>query len=105
MIAVATVPPIMIGLVQIRSAANTGRALLAAQLDRELDETATAVRARWVYRQGNLLLLASNDVTRAVLTDSAPPPPEDVAFLRDLAARTPGVERAVLSDGERVRVV
>ena len=54
----ATAPPIMIGLWQVRSAGRVGRSLLASQLDQQLDELAWAVRARWSYRKGNLLLLA-----------------------------------------------
>ncbi len=98
MIALATVPPIAIGLLQIRSAGSAGRALLAAQLDRELDRITSAVQTRWEYRQGSLLLLADNDVARAAFADPAPPPQADLAFLRDLLARSEGVSRAVFAD-------
>ena len=98
MIALATAPPIVIGLLQIRSAGNAGRDLLASQLERELDRITSAIQTRWEYRQGGLLLLADNDVARAALSDPAPPSAADLAFLRDLLARSEGVSRAVFVD-------
>ena len=98
MIVVATVPPIAIGLYQIRTAGNVGRDLLAAQLDRELDRVSAAIRARWEYRESGLLLLAGNDVARAMLASTESPATADAAFLRDLLAKTGGVERAAYVD-------
>jgi signal transduction histidine kinase len=97
-IALATAPPITIGLLQIRTAGNAGRQLLATQLDAELERIGNAAHERWDRRQGTLLLLATNEVTRAALRDSTAISPADAAFLQDMASRAPGVERAILTD-------
>lgn len=104
MIAIAMLPPISIGLWQIRSAARVGRSLLASQLDRELGEIAVGVRTRWTYREGALLLLAGNDVSRAVLRTPTPTN-EDANFLRAMASGLDGVDDAVLVRTDQTRAV
>jgi signal transduction histidine kinase len=99
-ILVAIVPLGLIGLWTTRSSARSGRALLAAQLDAQLDRTIAGIRGRWERRKSDLMLLAENEPVRLALrdatVDSAPVP----EFVRRAFAQMTGFSRITFRDRE-----
>jgi signal transduction histidine kinase len=70
MLAAAVVPLGLVGLWTTRSAARSGRTLLASQLEAALAQTAADVEARWAAGRSDLLLLTENEPVRQLLADT-----------------------------------
>ena len=81
----AILPLGLIGWWISRSAATSAEQRLRAQLDSSLVGTATAMEARWVFRDADLKLLANNDVAvRMLSAHNESPTGADSAFLLSL---------------------
>ena len=88
-----------------RAAVRSGRALLQSQIDTALERSASDLEGRWTARQSDLLLLAENDPTRRMLTDSVSDNEgKPAAFVERAFAQLSNVDYVVLRDGRgRVR--
>jgi signal transduction histidine kinase len=63
----AVLPLALVGWWLTRTAVRSGASQLTAALDSSLDAITDRVQRRWVYRRGELTLLADNDVVRRTL--------------------------------------
>lgn len=81
----AVLPLGLIGVWVTRSVVRAGEELLRSELDQSLQKMANAIDDRWSYRQGDLALLAANDVAqRLVAPDTPPLSTADSAYLGQL---------------------
>ena len=84
----AVVPLVLIGVWLTRSVVRAGEDLLRSELDQSLEKISAPVATRWSYRQGDLALLANNEVATRVLAGgpSAALTPGDADYLAQLFA-------------------
>lgn len=83
----AVLPLAIAGVWLTRTMVHTGEDLLRSELEASLATIASAVHDRWAVREGDLLLLARNDVAASYLAGSAPLTADDRAFLTELATQ------------------
>ncbi len=103
----AVVPLALIGVWLTRSVGRAGEGLLRSVLDRSLQEVTDVVERRWVYRSGELVMLANNAVAQRLLAGGAAQPlaGPDSQYLAELFATLapviPTFEYRDLSGGVR----
>ena len=86
----AVVPLALIGVWLTRSASRAGEDLLQGQLQESVQRMADAIAQRWSFRNGDLELLAHNEVAQRLLADSARSAlsAADTAWLTEITAET-----------------
>ena len=84
----AILPLAVVGVWLTRSAARAGEDLLQSSLDASATAIAAAIRERWQLSEGDLMLLARNDVARRALSPDAREmlTADDSSYLASLAA-------------------
>lgn len=80
----AVLPLVVVGLWLTAATSRAGRTLLRAQLDSAVSALGRTVDERWSTREGELALIAGNDVVVGGLTSGRPPDATAVAYLSEL---------------------
>jgi signal transduction histidine kinase len=103
----AVVPLALIGMWVTRSVVRAGEALLRSELEQSVDKISAPVATRWIYRRGDLALLANNDVASRILSGregaalSAPDSEYLAQLFASLSRTIPAVEYRDAGGGVR----
>src|SRR4029079_17569056 len=94
----AVVPLGLVGLWTTRTAARSGRALLASQLEAQVSVAADGVARQWAQYRGDLMMLGESEPTRVALRDTARAPSATPSFLERAFAGMTAFNRVTIHD-------